>query len=105
MHVKADLHLHTRASDGELSPEEIMSLAHYSGLETIAITDHDTLAGAKAALALTEKYAMTLIPGVEISTEHDPGTIHLHGYFPVYAEGFEGILNRLQNARKLRFPR
>ncbi len=105
MHVKADLHLHTRASDGELSPEAIMSLAQYSGLETIAITDHDTLEGAKEALALTEKYAITLIPGVEISTEYDPGTLHILGYFPAYPEGFEGILKRLQDARMLRFPR
>lgn len=82
-----------------------MSLAQYSGLETIAITDHDTLTGAMEALDLSEEYALTLIPGVEISIAYDPGTLHILGYFPVYPEGFESILKRLQDARILRLPR
>ena len=68
MHVKADLHLHTTASDGELSPGGLASLAGESGLEAIALTDHDTVAGASTAEGLALEHGIRVIPGVEVTT-------------------------------------
>ncbi len=105
MHVRADLHIHTQASDGDLSPEQIISLAEYSGLDAIAVTDHDTLSGAQKALVLSESYPVKVIPGVEISIAYDHGTLHILGYFPTFPAGLETILGRLQRARTVRLPR
>ena len=63
--MKADLHLHTTASDGRLEPEEIVSLAVSVGLDVIAITDHDTTDGVVPALAAARSVnSLTVIPGV-----------------------------------------
>lgn len=105
MHIRADLHIHTQASDGDLSPDQIISLAHYSGLEVIAITDHDTLSGVHTALESDHLNNLKVIAGVEISIAYDPGTLHILGYFPSFPHEFEIILTRLQNARLVRFPR
>ncbi len=104
MHIKADLHIHTRASDGDLSPEQILSLARFSGLETIAITDHDTLAGAREAMN-SEHNGLRVIPGVELSIAYDPGTFHILGYFPSFPSEFDPLLERLQTARNVRLPK
>lgn len=105
MHVRADLHIHTQASDGDLSPDQIVSLAKYSGLDTIAITDHDTLSGAREAIGPAERNSIHSITGIEISIAYDPGTLHILGYFPSFPFGFEETLKRLQDARAVRFPR
>jgi 3',5'-nucleoside bisphosphate phosphatase len=104
LHIRADLHLHTTASDGDLSPDRIASLAQASGLDAIAITDHDTVAGASAAEELGKRYGIRIIPGVEISIAYGPGTLHILGYFPTYPRGFETMLERLQHARVVRLP-
>lgn len=104
MHVKADLHLHTTASDGELSPSGLASLAGESGLEAIALTDHDTVAGASSAERLAREHGIRVIPGVEVSIDYDPGTLHVLGYFPAFPRGFEEVLGRLQHARVVRLP-
>lgn len=77
--MKADLHLHTTASDGLLTPAQVVQLAHEQGLDIIAITDHDTLDGIPQAMEAAEKYGITVIPGVELSAEHEP-EIHILGY-------------------------
>jgi len=105
LHIRADLHIHTTASDGDQSPEGIASLARFSGLDAIAITDHDTLAGARLSEELGAKHGLSIIPGVEISIAYDPGTLHILGYFPAFPEEFEGLLARLQTARVVRLPR
>lgn len=105
MHIRADLHIHTRASDGDLSPDQILSLAQYCGLETIAITDHDTLSGAKDALNSAQKNSLQVIAGVELSIAYDPGTLHILGYFSSFPSGFDPLLKRLQTAREVRLPR
>lgn len=78
----ADMHLHTTASDGTLSPSELVALAYESGISTIALTDHDTVGGiAEAKAALPS--GMTLIPGVEFSCFFDTGEpflLHILGY-------------------------
>ncbi len=105
MHIRADLHIHTRASDGDLSPDQILSLAQYSGLETIAITDHDTLSGARDALNSAQKNTLQVIAGVELSIAYDPGTLHILGYFPSFPFEFDPLLKRLQTAREVRLPK
>jgi len=95
-----DLHVHTTASDGKHPPSEIVRMAAKGGMKVIAITDHDTVGGLPEAIAEASKYpSLTLIPGVEISTDVPSGEVHVLGYFINYADGgFE----RMGNARKER---
>ena len=80
--MKADLHLHTTASDGALKPAELVARAVDLGLEVIAITDHDSVEGVPAAIEASRNYPqLTLIPGVEISTDIPNNEIHVLGYF------------------------
>ncbi len=101
-----DLHLHTTASDGVLSPSEIVRYAKAKGLQAIAITDHDTVEGCEEALSEGEKIGFEVIPGIEISAEHSPGSMHILGYFlnihhPLLTER----LKYLQKARAERNPK
>ncbi len=76
-----DLHCHSTASDGTLSPEEVVRLAKQIGLTALALTDHDTIAGIAAAAAEAQKLGIVFLPGIEISCEYPrPGTMHLLGY-------------------------
>lgn len=80
-----DLHAHTLASDGEFSPERLVELAQRAGVDVLALTDHDTVAGVEtaieAALALNEKSEapITVLPGVEISSRWSGVDIHIVG--------------------------
>ncbi len=81
-----DLHVHSNASDGTLSPAEVVSLAISSGLRAIALTDHDTLSGIKEArtaalLNSDSKSPLRIIPGTEISVSYKNKDIHLLGLF------------------------
>jgi predicted metal-dependent phosphoesterase TrpH len=87
-----DLHTHTTASDGTLSPAELISLARTTGIRVLAVTDHDTFAGADACRDFVQGSELHLIPGVELSTSLDVEMhklfrgklrdIHLLAYFP-----------------------
>jgi len=109
--VQIDLHIHSTASDGTLSPLEILRLACSLKLGAIAITDHDTVAGSKEALALGIPPSIKFLTGVEISASAPPsfscpGSIHILGYAlntddPVLNQ----TLKELQQARKNRNPR
>jgi hypothetical protein len=102
--VKADLHLHTTASDGRLEPGEIVSLAVKVGLDVIAITDHDTIDGVAPALSAAEAFpSLTVIPGVEINTDVPHGEVHVLGYFIDYTDRKLGIT--LQELRESRLGR
>ncbi len=81
-----DLHIHSNASDGTLTPSEIVTLAHELGLGAIAITDHDTLAGSKQAADLVVPANIELVSGVEISatpivSNDAVSSYHILGYF------------------------
>jgi predicted metal-dependent phosphoesterase TrpH len=76
-----DLHTHSTASDGKLSPAELMRHARAVGIEVIALTDHDTLSGLEEASEEAARIGLEFIPGVEISAENNPGTLHMLGYF------------------------
>lgn len=78
-----DLHTHTTASDGVLTPTQIIEQAANNNITTLAITDHDTVNGIAEGLEAAEKFNITLIPGIEISTKADlfADEIHLVGLF------------------------
>ncbi|MDZ7378801.1 MAG: PHP domain-containing protein [candidate division KSB1 bacterium] len=80
--ILVDLHLHTTASDGRLTPTQLVRLCVQRGLRVIAITDHDTTDGLAEGRAAARRYPqLTLIPGVEFSTDVPGDEIHLLGYF------------------------
>ena len=76
-----DLHTHTTASDGSLSPEDLVDLARKGGLCAIAVTDHDTTDGVIRAIEAGRRAGVMVIPAVEISSQHKPGSMHILGYF------------------------
>ncbi len=76
-----DLHLHTTASDGRLTPTELVDLAAAQGLRTIAVTDHDSTEGLPEAFEAAQKHPdLTVIPGIELSTDVPGNEIHILGY-------------------------
>jgi 3',5'-nucleoside bisphosphate phosphatase len=77
--VRADLHSHSTASDGTDAPAEVMRRARAAGLDAIALTDHDTVAGHDAARAALPP-GLTLVPGMELSCRLDGHSAHLLGY-------------------------
>ena len=82
MPAQVDLHMHTTASDGLLSPPELVRLLAHNGLRYVAITDHDSTEGLAAAQeeALAHP-GLELIPGTEISADTPEGDVHILGYF------------------------
>jgi predicted metal-dependent phosphoesterase TrpH len=100
-----DLHLHTTASDGALSPSRIVHYAKENGLQAIAITDHDTIEGNPEALNEGVKVGLEVIPGVEISAQWDLGSMHILGFF-IDSENrtLNKRLARLQETRAERNP-
>lgn len=78
--AKADLHIHTTASDGHSSPMEIVQSAHEHKLEIISITDHDTIRGYRQAKETAEKLDIQLLPGVEITADFKGRECHLLAY-------------------------
>lgn len=77
---KADLHIHTNASDGRMEPEEIVRQAVRHNLEVIAITDHDTIDGYRKARQAAEEAEVKLLPGVEITADFEGREVHLLAY-------------------------
>ncbi len=76
-----DLHAHTTASDGTLTPRELVALAGETGLGAVAITDHDGVAGLEEGLAAGKELGVRVIPGVEISTDQEGREVHIVGLF------------------------
>ncbi|MEO7715994.1 MAG: PHP domain-containing protein [Capsulimonas sp.] len=98
-----DLHAHTTASDGSLTPTELVDKAADLGLQALAVTDHDTIAGLAEAQIAAQKRNLELVPGVELSVEDDGGRFHLLGYlFDPENEALAGALVRLRASRARR---
>lgn len=74
-----DLHTHSTASDGTLSPTALVERAAAAGVETLALTDHDTLAGLAEAQAAADALGVRFIPGVEVSVTWGGRTVHVVG--------------------------
>jgi 3',5'-nucleoside bisphosphate phosphatase len=76
-----DLHTHSTASDGKCSPEDLAARAAAAGVTTLALTDHDTLAGCAAAAAACVRHAIAFVPGIEITAVADGRDVHVLAYF------------------------
>lgn len=76
----ADLHLHTKSSDGTYTPEELVEAARGHELSVIALTDHDTLEGCPAVAAAAAAAGIAFIPGTEITAELEGRELHILGY-------------------------
>ncbi|HUT96598.1 MAG TPA: PHP domain-containing protein [Dehalococcoidales bacterium] len=84
---RVDLHVHSTASDGRLTPAEVIREAAERGLAYIALTDHDTVDGIATAKAAAQRLPnLIFIPGIEISTDIPQGEVHILGYFFDYAD-------------------
>ena len=103
---RIDLHTHSNCSDGSLSPRELVQLAKKRDLRAIALTDHDTVAGVAEAVAAGKELGVEVVPGVEISAQYPPGTMHILGYcFSPSQPEFLKALKKLQEVRAARNPK
>ncbi len=102
-----DLHCHSTASDGTLSPTEVVDLAVSNGLSALALTDHDTIAGVAEAADEARKAGLDFLPGIEISCDVPrPATMHLLGYgFDPRSPVLLDLTTRLIEGRNDRNPR
>ena len=98
-----DLHAHTTASDGSLTPSQLIGYAKEKGLSAIAVTDHDTVAGLDEAVAEGQRLGIRVIPGVELSTRVDGRDVHLVSLFINWKN--EEFLKKLAEMAVCRFER
>ena len=100
--MAADLHCHTKLSDGSVGIEDLIIIAQKSGIETIAITDLDCLAGIVRGQVIGKRYGVKVIPGVELSAfDYDAGKkVHILAYLPDAPDRLEGLCKRTSVARK-----
>jgi predicted metal-dependent phosphoesterase TrpH len=103
MSIIYDLHAHSTASDGTLSPAELMQHAHAAGVNVMALTDHDTTAGiAEARDAATQLY-MEFIPGIELSVTWNNRTVHIVGLgIDEHCEPMQAGIKKLMDFRQWR---
>jgi len=104
--IKSDLHLHTTHSDGRLSPSELLTLCVERGLNTVAVTDHDTTSGLDECEIIASEKGLDFIPGIEFGAKAQRGEIHILGYF--IDKNFpllQAVLSDLQEDRKTRAER
>ncbi len=95
----ADLHTHTTASDGQYTPSELAALAKTRGLDVLAVTDHDTIAGVDAAAAAGARLGLRVIRGVELSAKEYPN-FHILGYgFRPDAPALSSLCEKLRAGR------
>jgi predicted metal-dependent phosphoesterase TrpH len=98
--MKIDLHSHTTCSDGTLSPGELVAAAARAGIQVLAVTDHDTVAGLEEAIEAGRTHSIRVIPGIELSTVFEDEEIHLLGLgIDPLAPEFRQQLENLKSAR------
>ncbi len=101
---RVDLHIHSTASDGRLTPAEVVGEAAEKGLNYIALADHDTVDGIAAAKKAAKAFpSLTVIPAIEISTDIPQGEVHMLGYFIDYKD--PEFLARLEEFKDSRLRR
>ncbi|WP_232044111.1 PHP domain-containing protein [Fusobacterium ulcerans] len=101
--MEVDMHIHTIASDGTFTPEEVVKRAKSFGMKTIAITDHDTVDGLAEGKKIADEVGIEFIQGIEISCNIDNLEVHILGYFlNLEDEEFLTELEELKKARENR---
>lgn len=98
-----DLHAHSRASDGVLSPSDLVRLAAESGVRVLAVTDHDTTAGLAEATEAGQRWGTVIIPGVEFSCRWERMSLHIVGLGMQISH--PGLCNHLAETDALRRAR
>lgn len=99
-----DLHVHSTASDGKLTPAEVIGEAAEKGMSYIALADHDTVDGIAAAKKAAQSFpGLTVIPAIEISTDIPQGEVHVLGYFIDYTDA--ELLAKLEDFKDSRLKR
>ena len=100
--MAADLHCHTKLSDGSVGIEDLIVIAKKSGIDTIAITDHDCIAGTVRGQVIGKRYGVTVIAGAELSAfdEEAGKKVHILAYLPDAPDRLEGLCKRTSVARK-----
>lgn len=101
--MAVDLHLHTSASDGSLTPEQLVNKAIKLEYDAISITDHDTVSGIEPAISAAAKTSLEVIPGIEINTDYKGEQVHILGYYINYNN--KKLLNKLNELKKMRKKR
>lgn len=95
-----DLHMHTTASDGRLTPAELVARVAAAGLTVIAVTDHDTVGAVDEATALAAAHGIRVIPGVELTAVDEGRDVHMLAYFINHHDAaFEAFLARQRERR------
>ncbi len=79
--MRLDLHVHSTASDGTVSPEGVVDRAIAGGLDVLALADHDTVAGVERAVAAARGRMLHVMPAIEMSSTFEGTDIHVLGYF------------------------
>ena len=98
-----DLHVHTTASDGQYTPSQIIQMASEKNISTIAITDHDTVAGLEEGAATAAQKNITFVPGTELNISYPTGEFHLLGLgFKKISSSLEELLAALVKNREIR---
>ncbi|MFH0974388.1 MAG: PHP domain-containing protein [Spirochaetota bacterium] len=103
MEKKIDLHVHTKASDGILTPKEMIDYAVKNGISSLAITDHDTVAGLPEAMDYAKETGFDLVSGVEFGLDYKAGSFHLLGLFVDFCNpDLIAATERLKESRMIR---
>jgi 3',5'-nucleoside bisphosphate phosphatase len=101
-----DLHSHTTASDGALSPRELVKLAARHGVRVLAVTDHDSVSGLPEAIEEAAHHGIEIVPGLEINCDVEGAEIHVLGYCVDWQAGwFETFLAEQRAERTARVHR
>lgn len=98
-----DLHVHSNASDGTLTPSEVVHLALQKNLAAIALSDHDTVKGVPKAISAAEGTTLEVVPATELSCYYQNVEIHVLGLFVDYKDAdFQAKLEELEQERMQR---
>ena len=96
-----DLHVHSNASDGSLTPTEVADEAMRMGLSAIALTDHDTIDGIPEILEYTKDKPLEVVPGIELSCYYNNREVHILGFYMDYTNpALNEELSELKMARE-----
>jgi len=100
---EADLHVHTTASDGTLTPKQVVREAVRVGLAALGIADHDTVDGVAPGLEAGRSAGITVVPAVEINTDFGKDELHILGYYIDHES--TALKERLEHLRTARIER
>ena len=100
---RVDLHIHSVASDGQNTAQEIVQMALDRGLAAIAITDHDSVAAIDPAIRAAFGKELEIIPGMELGVDHEGVDVHLLGYLIDYQD--PALLRELRRFQRIRYRR